>query len=108
MSKSLIDSLTLHELAEMYVDQAEQIDRMDEAAEVSNALVYRDLVAQRLEREQPTGETAAIIARADRQIESLAPQLYRRHPQVFDDNRDSVPDDYWWWKLGPGEEARAR
>jgi hypothetical protein len=102
-SKSQTGRIALSEAVEIYASHMDWLETSREPDEVANALIWRDAIAEELEAGATLGaKDRACLEAADGMLQEKAAAIYAAHPEVFDANRDKVPGDYWWWKLGPG------
>ncbi len=101
MSKSQTASVDITEMTEVYHSLIETVENADED-DLAGRLIWRDAIAEALEAgTRLSAKDRACLEAADRILREKAATVYANNPEVFDDNRDRVPEGYWWWKLGP-------
>lgn len=83
-----------------YAEMVDALPRYEEAAEVVNLFVTRELIQDRLTQQgDPVAPTILeTLHRADSRLREHGLMLAERFPEIFE-SREALPREYWWWHL---------
>lgn len=84
---------------DIYAEMVDALPRYEEAGEIVNVFVTRELIQDRLTQGDPVAPgLLEALHRADSRLLEHRTVLADRFPEVFEPRGD-LPREYWWWHL---------